>query len=55
MLPERCDLDQLRVPTKVDGAGEPRVWASPARDAGEPKNTAHSLNMRADAGIAFGS
>jgi hypothetical protein len=51
--PTRCDVAQLRVPAKLDGAGEPRVWALQTRDAGEPKDTAHSLKMTAEAGIDF--
>ncbi len=55
LLPECCDAARLRVPAKLFGTGEPRVWALPARDAGEPKDTAHSLNMKAEAGIALSS
>ncbi len=55
VLPERCDVAWLRVPAKLVGTGGQQVWALPARDAGEPKDTAHSLNTKAEAGIAFSS
>ncbi len=55
LFPECCDVARLRVPAKLVGTGEPQMWALPARDAGEPKDTAHSPNMKAEAGIAFGS
>ena len=55
VLPERCDAARLRVPAKLAGAGEPRVWAWPARVAGEPKDKARRLNVTAEAGIALSS